>query len=135
MRSHLLIFYFSACATIFLFRKFSSVPMHSRLFSSFSSIGFSIFSFMLRSLIHLDLSFEQSDRYGLTCLLLHANIQLDYLLKTLLFLLYISVFFIKKSVTHRCVCMLIYFRVFDSIPLNNPSVFMLIPCRFLLFLL
>jgi hypothetical protein len=32
---------------------------------------------MLRSLIHLDLSFVQGNKYGSICILLHADIQLD----------------------------------------------------------
>ena len=58
-----------------LFRKFSPVPMSSRLFPTFCSIRFSVSSFMLRSLIHLDLSFVQGDKYGSICILLHADIQ------------------------------------------------------------
>ena len=43
----------------------------------FCSIGFSISGFMLRPLIHLDLSFVQGDKYGCICILLHADIHLD----------------------------------------------------------
>jgi hypothetical protein len=44
-------------------------------------------SFMLRSIINLDLSFVQDDRYGSISILLHVNTQLDqkYLLKMLSF--------------------------------------------------
>ena len=35
--------------------------------------------FILRSLIHLDLSFVQGDKYGSVCILLHADIQLKML--------------------------------------------------------
>ena len=45
-----------------LFTKFSPVPMGSRLFCTFSSISFSVSSFILRSLIHLDLSFVHGYR-------------------------------------------------------------------------
>jgi hypothetical protein len=39
-----------------------------------------------RSLLHLDLSFVQGDKYGSICMLLHTDIQLDqHLLKILLF--------------------------------------------------
>jgi hypothetical protein len=34
---------------------------------------------MLMSLIYLDLSFVQSDKYGFVCILLHADIQFDQL--------------------------------------------------------
>jgi hypothetical protein len=57
MCSYLLIVDLSAWAVSVLFRKLSPVPMCSRLFPTFSSVRFSMSSFMLRSLIHLDLSF------------------------------------------------------------------------------
>ena len=38
---------------------------------------FSVFGFMLRSLILLDLSFAHSDKYESTCILRHADIQLN----------------------------------------------------------
>ena len=41
------------------------MPMSLRFFPTLSSIRFSISGFMLRSLIHLDLSFVQGDKYGL----------------------------------------------------------------------
>ena len=56
-RSHLLIVSLNVCAPGVLFRKWSPVPMHSSILPTFSSITFSVASFMLRSLIHLDLSF------------------------------------------------------------------------------
>ena len=39
-------------------------------------IRFCVSGFMLRSLIHLDLSFMQGDKYGSVYVLLHADIQL-----------------------------------------------------------
>ena len=79
MRSHLLIVDLSACATGIgvLFRKLFPVQMCPRLFPTFSSVRFSVSGFMLRSLIQLNLSYEHSDRYGSTCILLHADIQLN----------------------------------------------------------
>jgi hypothetical protein len=65
MRSHLLIVDLSAYANGVLFRKSFPVPMSSRLFLIFSSIRFffsflsDISGFMLRSLVHLELSFVQ----------------------------------------------------------------------------
>ena len=56
MRSHLLIVDFSACTIGILFRKLFPVPLHLRLFTTFSSLRFSVSEFMLRSLIHLDLN-------------------------------------------------------------------------------
>jgi hypothetical protein len=53
------------------FRKLSHAPMHLMIFPTLSSTRF---SFILRSLIHLNLNFEQGDRYGSICFLLHAII-------------------------------------------------------------
>ena len=80
------IFELRAQAIGVLFRKISPVPMCSRLFPTFFSIGFSVSGFMWRSLIHLDLSFVQGVKNGSICILLHANHQLSqhHLLKTLL---------------------------------------------------
>lgn len=60
-----------------LFRKWSPLPMFSRLFPTLSSIRFSVSDFMLRSLIHLYLSFMQCDKYGSICIIPYADIQLD----------------------------------------------------------
>jgi hypothetical protein len=49
------------------------VPVSLRLFSKFSSVRFSVFSYMLRSLIHLDLSFVQVNKYGSIFILVHAD--------------------------------------------------------------
>ena len=61
-RSHLLIVALSICATDVIFRKWSPVPMHSSLLSTFSSMRFSVGAFILKTLIYLDLSFVQGDR-------------------------------------------------------------------------
>ena len=63
-RSHLLIVSLSVCAAGVLFRKWFPVSMHSSVLPTFSSMRFSVAGFMLRSLIHLDLSFVHGDRYG-----------------------------------------------------------------------
>ena len=55
---HLLIVNLKVCAIGVLFRKLSPVPMHAKLFSTFSSIKFCLSIFMCRSLIQLDLSFQ-----------------------------------------------------------------------------
>ena len=55
-RSHLLTVTLSVCATGVTFRKLSPVIMHSRIFSTFSFIRFGVTGFMLRSLIHFNLS-------------------------------------------------------------------------------
>ena len=64
MRSHLLILDLTAQAIAVLFRNFSSVPVSSRLFPTFSFINFSVSGFMWRFLIQLDLSFIQGDMNG-----------------------------------------------------------------------
>jgi hypothetical protein len=63
MRSHLLIVGFNACTIGVLFRKSSAVPIWSRLFLTFSFIRLSAFDFTFKSLIHLDFSFVQGDKY------------------------------------------------------------------------
>lgn len=82
MRSLLLIVDLSACINSVVFKKISPMPMCSRLFYTFSYSRFSATCFMLRPLIHLELSFVK-DKYGSIWILLHADIQLDlqYLLK------------------------------------------------------
>jgi hypothetical protein len=109
--------------------KFHPVPMSSQ-FHTFSSIIFSVSGFMLRSLVHLDLSFVQSDNYGSIFIFLHTASQLDkhHLLKMLSFFpLYIFGIFVKDQVM---VGVWFYFLVFDSIPLINMSVSVPIPCIF-----
>ena len=84
-RSHQSFVVLSTSATGFLFRKLSPVPMILRLSSTLSVIRYSVSGFMLRSLIHLDLSFVQGDKYGFICILLHTDLQLNkhHLLKIL----------------------------------------------------
>lgn len=77
LRLRLLIVDLSAFAIGVLSRRLFPGPRHSRLFSTSSSIRFSIFGFLLRSWIHLDLSFMQGDKYGLFHILLHADAQFD----------------------------------------------------------
>jgi hypothetical protein len=85
MKSHLLIVYLSAWTTGVLFTKLSLTTMSSRLFPTFCSIRFNVSSVMLRSLIHLDLSFVQGDKYRSICIFHHEDRQLDqnHLLKML----------------------------------------------------
>ena len=63
MRSHLSILDLTAQAIAVLFRNFPPVSLSLRLFPTFSSINFSVSGFMWRSLIHLDLSFVQGDKW------------------------------------------------------------------------
>ena len=71
--------------------------------------------FILRSLIHLDLSFLHGDRYGSICILLYVDIQLcqHHLLKMLSFF--------------HCIILASLSKIRCSILLVNPSVFMTIP--------
>ena len=87
MKSHLSILNLTAQAIAVLFRNFPPVPISSRVFPTFSSINFSVSGLMLRSLIHLDVSFVQGDKNGSICILLHGNRQLfqHHLLKMLSF--------------------------------------------------
>ena len=82
----------------FSLRSFVPVLLSSRLFRTFSSIKFSVYGFMLRSLIHLDLSFVHGDKYGSVLILPQADIQFDqhHLLKVLSFFssVYLSSFLI-----------------------------------------
>ena len=68
--------FFHVCAAGVIFRKWFPVPMPSSVLPTFSSIRFSVTGFMLRSLIHLDLSFVHGDRYGSIFIFLHVDIQL-----------------------------------------------------------
>ena len=86
-RSHLFNDSLIVCTTGVLPKKWSPVPMSCRLLPTFSSIRFKVVRLMLRSLIHLDLSFVHGDRYGSTFILLQIDIQLcqHHLLKMLSF--------------------------------------------------
>ena len=64
MRFHLFIVDHSACINSVLFRKSFPVPMSSMLFSTLSSIRFTVSGFTFDSLIHLELGFVQDDKYG-----------------------------------------------------------------------
>ena len=94
--------------------------------STFSSVRFSVPDFMLRSLIHLDLSFVKSDKYGSICILLHVHIQLvqHYVLKLLSSIHFMV---LASSSVHRCVG---FISGPDLVPLTNLAVFTPIPCRF-----
>ena len=87
IKSHLSIFDLRARTIGVLFRKFSPVPMSSKVFPTFSSNSFSVPGLMWRSLIHLHLSFVQGDKKGSIFILLQAECQLDqhHLLNRLFF--------------------------------------------------
>ena len=85
-RSHLLVVNPSVCANGVLFRKSSfNSSVNSRRFPTLS-MRFSVCSFML-SLVHLDLSIVQGDKYASVWILVHLAIQFDqhHLLKMLSF--------------------------------------------------
>jgi hypothetical protein len=110
-------------------RKSLTMPMYPKLFSTFSSIKFSIPGFMLMSLIHLVVSFVHGDKYESVCILLQADSQLDqhHLLMPYFFPLYGFSFFVKDQVSiGTCV----YSWVFIFIPLINVSVSVPITCGF-----
>ena len=75
-RSHLFIVALIVCATVVFHRKWSPVPMYYRLLPTFSSIRFSVFRLILKSLICLDLSFVNGDKHGSLFILPQAVIQL-----------------------------------------------------------
>jgi hypothetical protein len=85
--SNLLILDLTAQDIGVLFRNFSPVLMCSRLFTTFSSISFTVSGFMWRSLIQLDLSFVQGDKNEFICIFPHPDHQLiqHHLLKMLPF--------------------------------------------------
>jgi hypothetical protein len=104
--------------------------MCSRLFTTFSSISFSLSSFMWRSLIYLDLRFVQGNKNGLICILLHANCKLmqHHLLKMLsssLPSLDGFSYFVKDQVT---IGTWVHFWVFNSILLIYFPISVSIPC-------
>jgi len=86
----------SACADGHLFRKPFLVPMNSRLFLIFFLIRFIISCYMLRSLIHSQLSFVQVKKYGSISVLLHLDISLNstFCRRCCPFSVYVSGFFI-----------------------------------------
>jgi len=105
-----------------LFRIFFPVWICLRYFPTDSSIRFSVFGFMLKSLIHLDSNILKSDKYGRIFILLHIDCWLDqhHFLKMLYFFpLYYFGFFVKDQVS---LGMWHYFLVFNSIPMTNLSV-------------
>jgi hypothetical protein len=111
----------------FCLGNFPPVPMSYRFFPTFSSSRFNVSGFMLRTLIYLELSFLQGDKYGSIFIFLHTDSQLDqhHILKTRSFFpLYNFCFFVKDQMM---VSVWFYFWVFNSIPLINMSVSVPIP--------
>jgi hypothetical protein len=118
LRYLLSIVHLRAWALDVLFRNWSPVPMCSRLFPTLWSNRFCVYGFMLRLLIHLDLSF----------IYIHADIQLGqhHLLKMLSFFHCLVLAFCKISSVHRCV------DLFQDLWFNSThqTVSISIPCSF-----
>ena len=110
-----------------LLRKLSPVSMRARLLLTFSSISFSAFGFMLRSLIHLDLSCVQGDRYGSICIsstCRHPVRPAPFVEDAFFFSIVYFWLLYQKTGIHRCVdlCLSLWF--------DQPGCFMPIPCSF-----
>jgi hypothetical protein len=75
---------------------------------TFYSIKFSVSSFRLRSLIHLDLSFVQGGKYGSIFIFLHTDSQLDqhHLLKMLYF--FHCIFLVSLLESSVCKCVVLF---------------------------
>jgi hypothetical protein len=99
-----------------MFRKFPLVTMNSRIIPTFYSFGFRVSGLMLKSLIHLDLSFVQGDKYGSIFILLPTDFQLHqhHLLKILSFSTECFDFLVKDQMS---IGVGGYLWVFDYIPL------------------
>ena len=101
-------------------------------YSLLCSIRFSISGFTLRSLIHLDLSFLQGDKYGSICILILAGCQLNqhHLLRMLSFFFFLSYgfsFLVKSQVS---ISVWVYFWVFNLILWTDLSISISTSCIF-----
>lgn len=77
MRPLLLIATLSAYGISTLLQKCFPMPMILIIFSTFSFFRFRLYSLLLISFTHLELSFILGDRYGCICIHLHTTIQFD----------------------------------------------------------
>ena len=104
IRLNLLIADFSTQATIALLQAFFYAKELKTIPYYFFPVQLSISGFILRSLIHLELSFVQIDKYECIWILLYATTQFDQhnLLKIVVFFspMCISGFFIKNQVLY-----------------------------------
>jgi hypothetical protein len=122
------------CFVLFYFQrnKLSPVSACSRIFATSYSKKFSVFGFMLRCLLHLDLCFVQGDKYRSIFISLHVIIELDqhHLLKMLSYFhcMVLAFFFLIKN--QVSIGLWVYVWVFDLIPLVSMSVSVLILCSF-----
>jgi hypothetical protein len=90
----------------------------------FSCNSFKILDIILIFLIHFELIFGQSERYGSVFSLLHVDVQLAPFVEEAM---YVLGSFVKFQMT---VTVGAYFWVFYSVPLFFVSVFVLVPCCF-----
>ena len=107
----------SAYAISVLLRESFSVPTSSKLFPTFSSIRFSVPSLMLRYLIHLELNFEQDNRYDQSSFSYMQPFSLTSPVWCLFSIVCIFGLFVKHLVSVVCKIM-----SGTSIPLFNVSV-------------
>ena len=103
--------------------------MSSRLFPTFSSIKFSASGLMLRSLIYLNLSFVQPDKYRSIFYILSASQISTIYLKCFLFFFSIVYFWLlcKRSSVHKCVALFLCLQFYsiDQLSVSVPT-----PCSF-----
>jgi hypothetical protein len=74
---HLLIVDFRVGTIGILFRKFSLVPLYSRIYPTFSSIKFNVSILVVEVFFPHGLEFGADDKYGSICILVHVDIQLE----------------------------------------------------------
>ena len=100
--------------------------MHSRLLPSFFSTSFTVTEFMLRLLIHLDLSFVQDDKYDLFVFfyMLTPSYANNVCWRCFLFVHFTILVSLSKI---QCLHLCGLFEVFNSIPMIHLFVFMPIP--------
>lgn len=106
MKFNLLIVDLNSCAIGVLFRKSSTVLIHSRLLLTLSSIRF------VCIWLYVELSFVKGYKYRSTCFLLYVDFQLHHEDAFFFPFLYLRLY--KKSDVHRCVYLCLDFQ-FDFI--------------------
>jgi hypothetical protein len=132
MWSCLLIIDLNTCSIRVQYINFFPVPMSSRLFLIIPFNRFRVSDPMLRSLIHLEMSVVQSDKYGSIYIPLQANHLLWMNQRCCLFFQCVFFFiFVKNQVSMD---VWTYGWDFNLIPLITMSVFMLIPYCFFFFI-
>jgi hypothetical protein len=135
MKSLLSILSLSCCVPGVLLRKSLPVPITSRVFPAPSCTNFRVLSLILRSLIHFELILVQSVRHGssFSFLQMDNHFSQQHLLKRLSFLH--CIFLAPLSKIRGDIVVWIHIPVRYSVPLVFMSVFVPVPCCFLLLLL